>query len=245
MPKKVSSSRGKGKSSSDVDFSESLGKIDLSLSNGSQQQKRKTVSVIPDEIHDDHTFSVRWPLVIFEKDGVYRSSKFFMCGNSTSWITSLALSEADTDQLYLSCHLINLSEEAVKAAYSITIMNQLNDQHVSWTDPEGVVVFSKHADGNNEWGNTELISLNELEETEGLVLNNKILLRIDIFVHDRADLNAHDSLIEEIEKVNDAAELIKLANEDLNEVVSKLPHSRNIRAQKQQEDKIVRIRGIK
>jgi hypothetical protein len=239
MPKKVTNTK---KPSRDGDFSESLGKIDLSTVNN---KATRVLAVVPDEIHDQHTFSVRWPLVTFEKDGIYRSSKFHLCDNSISWIVTLSTVEVDENQMFLSCHLINMSHEHVKAAYSITIINQINDEHFCWTDPEGVVSFSKIADGNNEWGNMELISLDELEQTEGLILNNRLILKIDVYVHDRADLNAHNTLVAEIEKINDAAELVKLANEDLHEVISKLPQSRNIRAQKQQEDKIVRIRGLK
>lgn len=245
MPKKQSSIKeASTKKTRDGDFSESLGKIDLS-STTSNQPKRKIMTVVPDEIHDEYSFSVRWPLVTFEKDGIYKTSKFHLCGNMTTWIVTLSIIEVDNDQMFLSCHLINLSDEQVKAGYTITLMNQINEDHLSWSDPEGVVCFSTLSDGNNEWGNPELIALDVLENTEGFILNNKIIIKVDIYVHDRADLNAHDSLVGEIEKVNDASALIQLANEDLHEVISKLPHSRNIRGQKQQEDKIVRIRGLK
>lgn len=228
----------KKSSSTDDNFTDSLGKIVITPPG---EKPPKALKMIADEIHDQYTLSVRWPLMVYEAEAVFTLPKFKMC--ETWWSLSLSrLSFGDGDG-FLSVTLTSLADQTVRAGYSFTIKNQLDGDDYEWEDPEGVLTFSRKSEGNNEWGTSELISVEELENTDGYVVKEKLIIQVDVFVHDRHDLNAHDNLAEQIEHLSDKKDLIALANEDLVEVISKLPVRRNIKAQKQQEDTIVRVRA--
>jgi hypothetical protein len=205
----------------------------------SNQRKDKVVVIAPDVVHQCHELTMSWPLMIVDEDGTYQYSKFELC--SSMWMVSLTVNE--DDQLGFS--LINLSENFVRASYGVTIRNQISGSGFVWTDPEGIVTFSAKHEGNNEWGTTELISINKLETVEGLIVNKRMVLLVDLYVQDREDLSSHEALVADIERTNDKQELIRLANEDLFEVISHLPQRHNFKAQKKQEDNIVQIRGTK
>lgn len=190
-----------------------------------------------------HTCCLRWPVTGYDINGLFRTQPFNLCGSS--WSLNVYPLGVDNSAEFLSLFLISLSEEVVRVSYGFTIKDQLGGEDCTWTDPEEVVTFSSAEEGNNVWGVDELISLAELAGRPGYTANDTVKIAITMTVYGREDLNSHDALAGAIEKAGEKTELIQLANQDLAEVVSKLPVRRNMKAQKTQEDKIVSVRGSK
>lgn len=203
------------------------------------------VQLVPDEVHDRYIWKFSWPIEQFDDNGLIKTPVFKLCG--TLWRLTLRI--FDIDGLgFLSVHLMNQSDEDVHARYSFSLKTNDNreDTPFAWTDPEGSVLFTKVSRGDNEWGNDEFVSVDELEDpVNGLIdANNgqQVTLMVDLFVIGRIDINSHESLADAIGHATETEDLIKLANEDLHSVISKLPVRRNINAQKKQEDSIISAR---
>lgn len=189
------------------------------------------------EIRDRFVCSVPWPLLIFKAGDIFHTSPFTMCGSQ--WALDLSIAIFD-NQHYLSVQLANLFDGDIYTKYSLTLKNHINPRHnVSWTDPEGVIVFQSKKTGNNNWGNDEFILVHEIDDREGFIIDKNIQIEVDMRIYGREDINANKALVDAIELANGEHDLIKLANEDLIESVSKLPSMRNIKAQKTQEDHII------
>lgn len=209
--------------------------------------KRTQVAKIPrqprisNSFKDSYSYSLKWPVTGYDTMGIFRTPQFQLCGST--WSLNVYPLGVDNTGEFFSVHLISLSEEAVRVSYGFTLKNHRGEDCV-WTDPEDQVLFSI-ADGNNEWGVDELIPLSDLAANSGFVHDSQLTIVVTITVYDRDDLNSHDSLSTAIENAGEKSDLIKLANEDLADVVSKLPVKRNLKAQKTQEDKIVVVRGGK
>lgn len=201
------------------------------------------VQLVPDEVHGRYIWKFTWPIKQFDDNGLIKTPVFKLCG--ALWRLTLRIFDIDGLD-YLSIHLINQSDEDVQARYSFSIENRdERDDLFSWTDPEGSVLFSKATRGDNEWGHDEFISVEDLESPiNGLIdSNGQVTFLLDLYVIGRIDINSHESLTDAIGHAAEKEDLIKLANEDLHAVISKLPVRRNINAQKKQEDSIISARA--
>lgn len=194
--------------------------------------------------HDSYSYSCPWPIRIYDDEGIYHSPTFLL--GKSSWQLHIFPLGVDNSGEYLAIHLVSLAQESLTVSYSLTIEDQHGDDHCHWKDPEETVVFSSISEGNNEWGVDEMISIEDLERHEGYIVNHTMIIQITMTVYGRDDLNSHEVLVNAIEKAGESkSDLIKLANADLEEAVSRLPTRRNLKAQKSQEDHIVRARGGK
>lgn len=200
----------------------------------------KSIKVVKNDILDTYIYHLKWPFFTFEKDGILKSSPFTLCG--LSWALYFSLNNTEFGQ-FLAVHLVNLNEQEIKVDYKFTLKNYHNPIHdYTWSDPEGSILFSKASEGNNDWGNDEFLTLDEIDTTNGFIHENKLTIQLELLVYNCQNINSHDNLSESIENISTTKDLIKLANEDLSEVISKLPVRRNIKAQKTQEDKIIHVR---
>jgi hypothetical protein len=98
--------------------------------------------------------------------------------------------------------------------------------------------------GNNEWGSDDFFPLSELTPDCEFTKSNKMIFTVDIEVLGRGDLidNASAKNIEKI-KVSDELGLIELADNELVDVISKLPFGRDLAGRLQHEDAIIKIRA--
>lgn len=171
-----------------------------------------------------------------------KTPTFMLCGSE--WQMYIYPFGVDTSGEFFSLHLVSLSSEMVRCSYGFALKHPSDGDDYEWYDPEEMVVFSSVELGNNEWGCDEFIPLADLGASD--YIHDKLLqIEIIITVYGREDLNSSDSMAGAIEKAGAPEELIKLANEDLHEVISRLPVRRNMKAQKKQEDRIVTQRGLK
>jgi len=198
----------------------------------------KQGQLLPDEVHDRFIWKMRWPLNDIDDHGLCKTPTFSMCGSL--WRLTARLIDNDGMD-FLTLHLINVSNEPVCARYSFCLQNADGREMFEWSDPDGTVEFSSIKRGDNEWGCDEFISVADLENTAHKLINDNGELKVvvDVYVSGRNDINSHESLADAIGHAAEKEDLIKLANEDLHAVISKLPVRRNINAQKRQEDSII------
>lgn len=192
---------------------------------------KKAEKLAPLEVKDSKSFRIVWPLLVNDK-GQYLTNRFNICDGL--WMLSFSFTQLDEIE-YLSVHLLNETEEETAVKYFFTLTN--NRSKLTWSDPDGFILFSKCSDKNNEWGNDELIELSILEEK--FVDDGHFSFELELVKKTQNSSLANKSLHEEIEQISDQSGLIKLANEDLGPLIKKLPVCRNINEQKKQEDKIV------
>lgn len=116
---------------------------------------------------------------------------------------------------------------------------------IVFRDPERIVKFSKCSDGDNEWGSEDFVESATLHaEHSPYTCFDEITFRIDVEVFGRDDLNK-EVLSSAVLGASETKEIMKIADEEVNEVVKKLPALRNSVAQKKQEDNIVKARAKK
>eukprot|EP01036_Dinobryon_divergens_P026493 gene26493-35156_t len=146
----------------------------------------------------------------------------------------------------MALHLINKSNSDVYVSYKLSAVNQGGGSNYTWEDPEGIILFGPINSGNNEWGSDEFYPLSELTADCDFTKNNKMVFSVEIEVLGRGDLidNASATSIEKI-KVTDQLGLIELADNELVEVISKLPYGRDLAGRLQHEDAIIKFRAKK
>ena len=198
--------------------------------------------MVQNEYRDSFIHSLRWPAITYDSSGLIKTPTFSLCGSD--WQLCIYPFGVDNSGEYLSLHLVSLSSEMVRCNYGFALKNRSGGDDFEWFDPEETVTFSSAELGNNEWGCDEYIPLADLEDSD-YVKDKQLQIEVIITVYGREDLNSSDSMAEAIEKAGAPEELIKVANEDLHEVISRLPVRRNMKAQKKQEDHIVVQRGLK
>lgn len=196
------------------------------------------------EVKDHYSCEMRWPLIGFCVDEHYSyvsSPKFTLCGSQ--WTLSIFPTGVYETNDYLSIFLVSHSKEDVYASYTLSIKNQASEgPNFSWSDPEGIVKFSASDDGDNQWGNEEFILIDDASDNLNYTGGGKITFEVAIEVFGREDLN-RETLSKEAQDAVETKDLIKLADEDLYQLVKKLPKCKNSVAQKKQEDGIVKKRG--
>jgi len=205
------------------------------------------------ELKECYTLEVRWPFTI----KVVSSPKQLICGSY--WTVTIYPFGYFQDSEYISIHLTSHSEREIYASYKFTLVNQLNEQQsVTWSDPDEIVVFSPADIQDNEWGNDEFVDQSLFCDNSPFINEgNEVVFEIEVEVFGREDLIS-GSLVKAIEKMGSGTSfssigggeydgLIKLANEDLDVIKKRLPNGINVDEQKRQEDKIVtaRLRGRK
>lgn len=197
-------------------------------------------------IKESHVCQMHWPILTVE-DPEYETPSvitpvFKLCGSE--WKVTVFPIGTALNSDYMSIHLTSLSNKQIIASYEITMLNQKPDSsNYSWTDPEGVVLFSSVEDGNNVWGCDEFISVDELNIESGFTLHSKLLLEITIEVHKTDGFEYHPS--ENVVRDEDIVErdiLLERAKDDVSSLIKKLTKGRDLDIQKSQEDKIVRSR---
>lgn len=213
---------------------------------GKRRKKKTTkepnivVDLREDIVHGHHNVEFSWPFFFPDDDRTIYSPRFSMCG--ISWQLVARIQELE-DEVFLSLHLSNQAEEDIHAIYSLTLHNHLPDgDDIVWEDPEGMMLFSRRSDGDNEWGAEDFVTVDVLDDPESGFVSPEtkhFMIRVEVHVQGRLGFNSHEGLSDAIGNATMESELLQLANEDLHEIVSKLPVRKNIKAQKQQEDKIV------
>ena len=196
------------------------------------------------EIIGSFTCSFRWPLRYGRTDdyNFVNSPKFNTCGSEwTLKVYPVGINETGD---YMSVYLVNEStDREVFATYSIVLLDSDGADGYIWKDPERMLKFGKAETGDNEWGCEEFIELAGLyEEGCAYTSSGKLTIRVDIEVFGRDDLNK-ETLSSAVQNANETRELMKIADEEIYEVVKKLPALRNSVAQKRQEDGIVVARA--
>ena len=197
---------------------------------------------IDGELEGNFSFSLRWPLIC-SHDQEYNfvsSPTFPACGSQ--WCVTIYPNGVDETGDHVSVRLVNLSEEEVFAAYTLTMRNQTGGPDKTWKDPEGIVLFSAKSDGDNAWGCDDFISTDELYKHDHFTANEKILFDIKIEVYGRDHLKT-EVLSQAIQDTTEKNEIIKLADEEIYELAKKLPVLRDSVAQKKQEDGIIKNRA--
>lgn len=216
---------------------DTLGPIDLRAYEEEKKNAKRTGNFQKPfmvDIKDHHRFHIHWPLRTTEESGIYRTPIFHLC--ETAWSLAVSCGIFD-DEEYLSLSLQNLSEEEVFASYSFKIFNPHNHKlNYHWSDPEGCISFSPRSDHNNEWGNPEFVPL---EDLQSFLVGGAFSIEVEIVKRSHNSDLANQSLHEEIEKINDEGDLIKLANDDIVPLIKKLPVTRNLKEQSRQEDRII------
>lgn len=88
--------------------------------------------------------------------------------------------------------LVNRSERPVRASYSITLKNQCGvGSDITWTDPDGEVLFGTPDTGDNYWGCDEFIPRNKLENHDaGFLLDDSLHFVVHITARNRDVLGA-------------------------------------------------------
>lgn len=189
---------------------------------------------------------IQWP-ILTKEDPQYEtpsviSPVFKLCGYE--WRVTVFPIGTDLRSDTMAIHLTCLASQTVVASYEFKIINQKPDgEHYSWTDPEGVVLFSSVEEGNNEWGCDDFIGVDELDAEPGFSLHSKMMLEITIEVHKMDGFEYHPS--ENVVRDEDIVErevLMEQARDDVNALIKKLTKGRDLDLQKIQEDKIVRAR---
>lgn len=198
------------------------------------------VNLREDIVHGYFDVDFSWPFYFPDDDRTVRSSNFCVCG--IPWQLVARIQELE-DEVFLSLHLSNQSDEDINAIYSLALHNHLPDRDdIVWEDPEGMMLFSRRTDGDNEWGAEDFITIDVLDDRESGFVSSEtgnITIRVELHVQGCLDFNSHEGLSEAIGHATKESDLLQLANEDLHEIVSKLPVRKNIKAQKLQEDKII------
>jgi len=60
---------------------------------------------------------------------------------------------------YVSVKLFNLSEKALRAEYTVSLLPRVGRERWSWTDPEGIVEFDAKNGVNSSWGADDFIEV--------------------------------------------------------------------------------------
>lgn len=195
------------------------------------------------DLHEQHTWSVPWPIRYPMTDAGKRlylipSPEFTLCDHK--WSLTLYPSGMDGESEFLMLNLVSVSEMEVFAHYSLQVVNHLEGgENCKWEDPEPIVAFSSMEDGDNTWGTDELIMMSEIEENESMyVKNNEITFLVDVAVFGREGMQTHAIAKAISESVRTDA-LIKMADDDINSIVTALPKGKNLNTQKKQEDGIL------
>lgn len=200
------------------------------------------VDLKEDLVHGEHVVEFSWPLVPTETECCAKAAVFSMCG--LPWSVTLRVNDVDGVEM-LSVHLASYSDEQIRASYSLTLLSSVGrSEDIYWTDPEGVIEFSSRSEGNNEWGAEDFTTVDHVNDPSTGLLSSqsRVSVRVEVNVQGRLDFNSHESLSAAIEHATKESDLLNLANEDLQEIVSKLPVRKNINAQTRQEDKIIHQR---
>lgn len=78
--------------------------------------------------------------------------------------------------------LVNKSDRPIHACYSITLKNQgKKGQDVSWSDPDGEVLFGAIDSGDDYWGCDDFISRADLEDPEaGFLVDDALVVTVEV-----------------------------------------------------------------
>lgn len=173
------------------------------------------------------------------------SPSFSLCGYK--WAVLLTPGEFVDDTLAM--YLVYLGCDDIVAAYSFAIKDQRCDgegDHFQWSDPDGPVLFSSAASGDNQWGADDLVSLRDLGSHPGWTLGGQLCVEVEVEVH-REESVAYtpgglDAAAREEGASPDQSQLIAQAQEEVTAVRRQLSRGRDVDQQKAQEDRILRDR---
>lgn len=159
-----------------------------------REKKKKTLSVPPDLPVEGHFyFQVddwseqmlsQWP-----RNPVFRSKDEVLYGNSWQLVIYPRGSLTENSP-FVEAHLINKTNRDIRARYTISLLNQSTCEYdFSWSDPDGMVLFRRHGDDDDYWGNCEYIELEKLEAPP-YRLNNSVKFRVNIVANIADELGA-------------------------------------------------------
>ena len=89
--------------------------------------------------------------------------------------------------LQIGFNLTNLSATLSRTIYTLTIRNQSTGDDYSWSDPDGLVVFTPHGTVDDTWGSEEFISFRTLDTVTGLCVKGLAKLVVKIIVYNTMD----------------------------------------------------------
>lgn len=114
--------------------------------------------------------------------------------------------------------LVNKSDRPIHASYSITLKNQLEGADITWTDPDGKLLFGAKDSGDDYWGCDELILQCELEdESNGFLVDDTVELVVHITARNQDVLGAITPITAPAGDNGDGSSL-EAASEELHEL---------------------------
>jgi hypothetical protein len=197
------------------------------------------------DLHERYEYSLPWPILysvnkLGKRVNIISSPEFNLCGKM--WQLNIHPWGVDGNSEYISVHLVNLEETEVFAHYSILVINKCGNENIVWNDPEPIICFSPLSSGDNAWGNEELVLFSEIASSTEYTADGQITFGIDVAVFGRSGMQTH-SIVKAIENSVETNDLIRMADDDISDVVQRLPQGKNLITQKKQEDGIVNSRS--
>ena len=138
---------------------------------------RKNRDVDEDIISEKFLFRIENWAKRSDKEGFELSTRCSLCDKD--WLITFKGSTYYTD--YSSVYITNLSGRRLRASYVITLKNTRSGNDITFTDPEETVIFEVDGDGDNSWGNDELVLSSYLRDNKsGFIHDDCIQIEIEI-----------------------------------------------------------------
>ena len=195
------------------------------------------------DLHEKYCFSLPFPIIYpmtaaGKRINLIQSPELVLCEHK--WQLHLYPSGMEGDSEFIELNVVSLSDKEVFAHYTLHLVNHADgEENIKWSDPDSVVCFSRVEDGDNVWGCVDFVQMTHIEEnTEKYVKDGQITFMVDLEVFGRQGMQTH-SIAKAIHDAVKTDTLIQMADDDINDIVTKLPKGKNLSNQKKQEDGII------